>query len=126
MNAHDDAEATLQAAVALRPSIVAARDGIEQQRCLPPQLVGGLKAAGVFRMTMPRAWGGSELAPAAQLRVLEELSYADASVGWCATIGCDSGYFGAYMDETVARQMFSDLDMVTGGYRERVAGRALR
>jgi indole-3-acetate monooxygenase len=126
MNTHDDAQATLQAAVALRPSIVAARDGIEQQRCLPPQLVGELKAAGVFRMTMPRAWGGSELAPAAQLRVLEELSYADASVGWCATIGCDSGYFSAYMDQTVARQMFSDLDMVTGGNLARAAGRALR
>src|SRR5215510_13713759 len=119
-------EATLQAAVALRPSIVAARDGIEQQRCLPPQLVGELKAAGVFRMTMPRAWGGSELAPAAQLRVLEELSYADASVGWCATIGCDSGYFSAYMDQTVARQMFSDPDMVTGGNLARTAGRAVR
>src|SRR5262249_24710420 len=126
MNAPDEAEATLRAAVALRPSIVAARDGIEQQRCLPLQLVRELKATGVFRMTMPHAWGGSELTPAAQLRVLEELSYADASVGWCATIGCDSGYFSAYMDQTVSRQMFSDLDMVTGGNLARAAGRALR
>jgi alkylation response protein AidB-like acyl-CoA dehydrogenase len=37
-----------------------------------------LKGTGVFRMTMPRAWGGNEFTPAAQLHVLEELSYADA------------------------------------------------
>jgi alkylation response protein AidB-like acyl-CoA dehydrogenase len=112
--------------VALRPRIRAARDDIEQQRCLPPSLVRELKETGVFRMTMPRAWGGSELDPAAQLRVLEELSYADASVGWCATIGCDTGYFSAYLDQTVARQMFSDFDMVTGGNLARAAGRAVR
>ncbi len=126
MTTHADAETTLEAAVGLRPSIAAAREQIEQQRCLPPPLVTQLKEAGVFRMTMPRAWGGSELDPAAQLRVLEELSYADASVGWCATIGCDTGYFSAYMDQTVARQMFSDLDMVTGGNLARTAGRAVR
>ena len=126
MTTHADAETTLEAAVGLRPSIAAAREQIEQQRCLPPPLVTQLKEAGVFRMTMPRAWGGSELDPAAQLRVLEELSYADASVGWCATIGCDTGYFSAYMDQTVARQMFSDLDMVTGGNLARAAGRAVR
>jgi hypothetical protein len=60
------------------------------------------------------------------LRVLEELSYADASVGWCATIGCDTGYFSAYLDQTVARQMFSDLDMVTGGNLAQAARRAVR
>src|SRR5215813_12159160 len=126
MTAPDEAEATLKAVVALRPSIMDVRDHIEQQRCLPPQLVRELKEAGVFRMTMPRAWGGSELDPAAQLRVLEELSSVDASVGWCATIGCDTGYFSAYMDQTVARQMFSDPDMVTGGNLARAAGRAVR
>jgi alkylation response protein AidB-like acyl-CoA dehydrogenase len=56
--APDATETTLQAAVALRPRIRAARDDIEQQRRLPPLLVRELKETGVFRMTMPRAWGG--------------------------------------------------------------------
>jgi hypothetical protein len=32
---------------------------------------------------MPRAWGGPELDPIIQLRVIEALSVADASIGWC-------------------------------------------
>jgi alkylation response protein AidB-like acyl-CoA dehydrogenase len=121
----DEAAATLAAAVALRPAILAARDQIEQERCLPPHLVRELKQAGVFRMTMPRNWGGTELDPLSQLRVLEEISYADGSVGWCATIGCDTGYFSAYMGQAAARDMF-DVDMVTGGNLARTVGQARR
>ncbi len=121
-----EAAATLAAAIALRPAILAVRDQIEQERCLPPYLVKELKQAGVFRMTMPRSWGGTELDPVSQLRVLEEISYADGSVGWCATIGCDTGYFSAYMDQAAACEMFADVDGVTGGNLARTAGHARR
>lgn len=117
----DEGAATLAAAVTLQ----AASNQIEQERCLPPGLVRELKQAGVFRMRMPRSWGGTELDPLSQLRVLEELSYADASVGWCATIGCDTGYFSAYLDQAAAREMF-DVDMITGGNLARTAGQAQR
>jgi len=123
--AGDEAASTLAAVAALRLTIMAAGDQIEQERCLPPPLVRQLKQAGVFRMTMPRTWGGSELDPLAQLRVLEEISYADGSVGWCAAIGCDTGYFSAYLDQAAARQMF-DIDMVTGGNLARTGGSARR
>src|SRR5262245_12385522 len=92
---------TFAAAVALQPAIRAASNQIEQERRLPSELVRQLKQAGVFRMTMARSWGGAELDPVAQLQVLEELSYADASVGWCATIGCDTGYLSGYLDQGV-------------------------
>jgi indole-3-acetate monooxygenase len=123
--ARDEAASTLAAVAALRSTIMAAGDQIEQERCLPPQLVRQLKQAGVFRMTMPRTWGGTELEPLTQLKVLEEISYADGSVGWCATIGCDTGYFSAYMDQAAARKMF-DVDMVTGGNLARTGGTARR
>jgi alkylation response protein AidB-like acyl-CoA dehydrogenase len=113
---------TLAAAIALRPVIRAASSQIEQERRLPPGLVRQLKEAGVFRMTIPRSWGGAELDPLSQLRVLEELSYADGSVGWCATIGCDTGYVSAYLDQGAAREMF-DVDMITAGNLARAAGK---
>ena len=116
MNEHgsrSDAASILSAAVALMPMIQECREEIERGRRLPLPLVEALKQAGVFRMTMPRAWGGAEVDPVSQLRIVEALSTADASVGWCVMIGCDSGYLSGFLDQQVAREMYPDLDMVT-------------
>jgi alkylation response protein AidB-like acyl-CoA dehydrogenase len=63
---------------------------------------------------MPRAWGGPELDPLMQFRVIESLAMADGSVGWCAMIGCDSGYVSAFLDQDVARAMYQDMLVATG------------
>ena len=52
---------TLNAVRELAPKIRAAADEIEQGRRLPLHLVEQMQRAGVFRMAMPRAWGGPEL-----------------------------------------------------------------
>lgn len=109
----DSATRTLEAARELGPKIRAAADEIEQGRRLPLHLVREMQRAGVFRMAMPRAWGGPELDFLAQLRVIEALSIADASAGWCTMIGVDGGYMTAYIDQAVAREMYRDLDSVT-------------
>jgi indole-3-acetate monooxygenase len=130
-----DGESILNAATALSSAIRERRDQIERERRLPLDLVDALKKAGVFRIAMPRAWGGPELDPITQLRVIEALSVADASVGWCAMIGSEGGYLSGFLDQQVAREMYSDIDAVTavaltptgkavktkGGYR--VSGR---
>jgi indole-3-acetate monooxygenase len=125
----------LRAAVSLAPAIRAARDEIEQGRRIPITIVQAMKDAGIFGMTMPRAWDGAELDPITQFRVLETLAMADGSVGWCAMINCDGGYITAFLDDAVGRAMYPDLQAgtaaaatptgqavrVTGGYR--VSGR---
>jgi alkylation response protein AidB-like acyl-CoA dehydrogenase len=125
----------LHEAIALAPQIRAAGDEIEQGRRLPPGIAAALKAAGVFGMAMPSAWGGPELDPLTQFRVLEALAMAEGSVGWCAMINCDSGYGSAFLDQDVARAMYPDILVPTavaatptgsavpvqGGYR--VSGR---
>jgi alkylation response protein AidB-like acyl-CoA dehydrogenase len=89
-------------------------------------LVEELKRAGVFRMAMPRSWGGSELDLASQLQVIEQLSAADASVGWCVMINSDGGYFSALLDQDVAREMYRDLDAPTASSFGKPAGKAVR
>jgi alkylation response protein AidB-like acyl-CoA dehydrogenase len=107
------ASATLAAAQTLMPQIRAAADDIEQARRIPDRIVMALREGGIFRMAMPRAWGGPELDALTQLQVLETLAYADGSVGWCAMINIDGGYFSAFIAQEVAREMYSDLDAPT-------------
>src|SRR6202008_4090010 len=77
----------LDAAIGLGPQIRAASEEIEQGRRIPAPLAAAMKKAGVFGMVMPRAWGGPELDPMMQFRVIEALAMVDGSVGWCAMIG---------------------------------------
>lgn len=98
---------------------------IEAARRLPADIVQQMRDAGVFRMNMPRIWGGPEMTPMQQNEVIEELSRANASVGWCTMIGSDSGLMSAYLDDDVAREMYPRLDMVQAGWYF-PAGRAQR
>lgn len=112
-------------AEALVPEIASRSEEIAALRRLPADLVAGLKAAGLFRMPMPRAWGGPEMTPRAQTEVVELLSAADPSVGWCVMIGSDSGFYAAFLDERAARELYPDLDAVTAGLLQ-LAGQAHR
>lgn len=123
--ANFDPDRILQVARALVPEIQAARDQIELERRLPMHLVEAMKRAGIFAMPMPKAWGGPELDPLTQLRILEQLASADGSVGWCAMIGCDSGYFTAFLDQDVARAMYPDISVPTASALT-LTGRAVR
>ncbi len=116
----------LAAARGLVPLIEQLRDEIERERRLPLPIVEALRAAGVFRMTMPRSLGGMEAHPRAQFEVLEALSMLDASVGWCGYIGGSAGWFTAYLDEATAREMYPNPDLIAGGAAGRPSGQAVQ
>jgi alkylation response protein AidB-like acyl-CoA dehydrogenase len=118
-------EEILKAAFAIEPEVRAAQDEIERARRLPAHLIEKMKHAGFFAMSMPKAWGGPETDPLTQLRIVEQLSYADGSVGWCTMIGCDSGYFTAFLDQDVARAMYPDIRVSTASALT-LTGRAVK
>src|SRR5258708_15567896 len=78
-----DDSPVLHAAIGLAQQIQAASEEIERGRRLPPSIAAAMKDAGVFGMAMPRVWGGPELDPLTQFRVIEALALAERSVGWC-------------------------------------------
>src|ERR1700732_1817188 len=115
----------LHAAIGLAEQTRAASEEIERGRRIPPDLAMAMKDAGIFGMTMPRSWGGPELDPLTQFRVIEALAMADGSVGWCAMIGCGGGYITAFLDRDIASAM-SPAPLVATGAAGTTTGRAVR
>jgi alkylation response protein AidB-like acyl-CoA dehydrogenase len=100
----------------LLPEVEARSDEIAGARRLPRDLVDALKSTGVFRMSMPEAWGGSALPLPDQVRIVESLAHADPSVGWCVMIGSDSGSYSPFLEHAVARELWTDVDDITAGW----------
>jgi indole-3-acetate monooxygenase len=125
---HEAAARTLAAARALAPLIAEQVPEMDRLRTLSAPVGEGMRSAGVFRMTLPPDWGGPELDPMQQFEVIEALSIADGSVGWCAYINSTSGYFTSFLDQAIARDLYPNPDIATGGMpvpvgrAERVAG----
>jgi len=88
---------------------------IEQAGELPPDVVRALHAAGVFRLWLPVELGGYEATPAEVLQVVQLLSAADGSTGWCAATGLAANVAGGLLAEPVARRIFARPDVLCGG-----------
>jgi alkylation response protein AidB-like acyl-CoA dehydrogenase len=91
---------------ALAPMIAGAAAQIEASRELTPEVVSALHDAGLFRMLMPRAVGGHELAPAVYTGAIEEIAKADASTAWCVAQTSVSSTLCASLGHQVAWEMF--------------------
>ena len=68
---------------ALSEGLAARAPRIEADRGLPDEVVKDLVAAGAMRMLVPEEHGGPGLDLPGALRVVETLSRADGSTGWC-------------------------------------------
>jgi alkylation response protein AidB-like acyl-CoA dehydrogenase len=100
------AAALLTAARALSPRIADRAGEIERERRLPADVVEMLTAAGFFKMLLPRAVGGSELALHAYVPIIEEIAKADASTAWCLSQANGCATTAAYLDPAVAWDIF--------------------
>lgn len=109
------AEDILAAVAALGPLIAAEADEVDRIGHLTPTLRAALRAAGVFRIAWPAAWGGPEMRFEDQIRMVEMISYHDASTAWNVQILSDTGFYGGQFPETVARDLYSSMDNATAG-----------
>jgi len=77
-----DAHPLVRAAAAMRPVIREYRLEVETGQRIPKPLVEQLRAAGFYRMVIPRSLGGLQVDPLTFLRVVEYLAEGAGSVGW--------------------------------------------
>jgi alkylation response protein AidB-like acyl-CoA dehydrogenase len=77
----------LERARRLGPRIADAQPEIEASRELPAELTRALAEQGMFRLLLPRSFGGHELGLPQFIRVVEAIGEADGSTGWCVSQG---------------------------------------
>jgi alkylation response protein AidB-like acyl-CoA dehydrogenase len=101
---------------ALAPEIDARSREFEAIRRLPEDLARELAKAGVFRVAIAKAYGGTERHPADLIGLIEEVSRADGSVGWCVMIGSVTAALSGFLPPAAAREIYgSDPLVITGG-----------
>jgi alkylation response protein AidB-like acyl-CoA dehydrogenase len=88
---------------------------IERERRLPEELVGGLRASGLFRAGAPAAVGGAEAPPAVMLRCAEEVARGDGSTGWCLSIAATSSLLGGWLSGEGLAEVFGNPEHVAAG-----------
>ena len=100
----------------LAPELARRAAEIEAARRMPLDLVAELKQAGVFRMLVPRAYGGDEAPFPVSARVLEELAAADGAVGWTAMIGCETAQLFSLLPKSTFERIYrAGPDVICGG-----------
>ena len=99
----------------LLPTIRARRDDIERGRRLPRDLVDTLCQTGIFSLELPLAIGGQEASPIDNMRAVELVSTADGSTGWCVGLAMASNAAAGFMNESGAKEVFSDPNAPTAG-----------
>jgi alkylation response protein AidB-like acyl-CoA dehydrogenase len=101
---------------ALQPDIRAAAEQTERDRKPTPEIINKLLDAGLFDLIKPKAIGGVETDPITMMRVIEEASHADASIGWCVGIGVGTSIMAGSVNEAVAREVFAPKTVQGGAF----------
>ena len=100
----------------LAPSISARSAEIDAGRRLPPDLLAQLKAAGCFRMFVPKSHGGLDVDVPASMEIIETLATADGSTGWVVMIGSETPMFLALLSRKRFDRVYANgPDVIIGG-----------
>jgi len=92
----------------LAPRIAAAAPEIERGRRIPEDLLDALHAAALYRMFLPKRYGGGEVHPLTFMRTLQAIARADASTAWNIGQNAVCAIVAAYLEPEVARAIYGD------------------
>ena len=105
---HNQACELLQSASSLGNMIAALADQIEETRMLPERLLLALHKASLFKMLLPKPYGGLELSPATFFSVIERIAREDASTAWCLCQANGCAMAAAFLPNEVARKIWDE------------------
>ncbi|HEY1295284.1 MAG TPA: acyl-CoA dehydrogenase family protein [Chloroflexota bacterium] len=97
----------LDRARAVAPVIAEWRDAADQHHHLPEPLVDSLARADMFTLAADREVGGAEVRDERLVRVVEELSRHDGSVGWNVAIAATTAIIATHLPNGSLQQAFA-------------------
>ena len=102
---------------ALLPVIEQQADEAERIGHLTDDVVDALRKSGIYTMLFPKAVGGPELSPFDAMQIVERLSYAHASAGWCTIVNNMEGMTMAiYIEDPGIAEVFRNgVDITIAG-----------
>lgn len=100
--------AALARSRALIPALRAAAARIDAAQELPPEILDAMFRDGLFRLLLPKRFGGGELHPVAYVQCVEAVAMGDASAAWCMNQGSGCSMAAAYVEPAVAREIWGD------------------
>jgi indole-3-acetate monooxygenase len=103
------------ALAALLDAVRTRRAEFEAQQQISDDVVGMMKAAGIYRALVARRFGGDEVTPMEFLRLIETISMADGSAGWVASFGFSAIYLSALPIATLQSIYAEGPDVVFAG-----------
>ena len=106
VSAEDAGAACLRAARGLIPLLRSAADRIDAAHELPADVLDAMFGAGMFKLLLPRAYGGYELKPLDFIQCVEAIAEGDASAAWCMNQGSGCSMAAAHVSPEVAREVW--------------------
>jgi indole-3-acetate monooxygenase len=95
----------------------------QQNRKLSDAAVETLQELDILRAYVPATYGGPEYDPLETISAIQELSRADAAVGWCATIASLTSHLSGSLEPSIAKVIFGQRTAaVCGAYAPNGAG----
>ncbi|MBS0242023.1 MAG: acyl-CoA dehydrogenase family protein [Proteobacteria bacterium] len=98
----------LERARELGTTIRATADEIEKTRRIPEPLLGRLFETKLFRLLLPRVFGGEECKPSDYFRAVAEVARHDASVGWNMFVANSSVTIAPHIPAETAHRIYAD------------------
>src|SRR5258706_16201898 len=95
---------------ALVPMIEAAAGRTEKERKIPPDVLGAMHDAGLFRILLPVSLGGGAADLAAFHQMVETVAMADASPAWCLAQSVASSHTAGFLAPKIAQEVFGASD----------------
>jgi alkylation response protein AidB-like acyl-CoA dehydrogenase len=100
------AQSLLDATREILPLVRAGGDEGERERRLPRHVADAMAEIGICRMLAPRAAGGLEVDPITYLNVIEALSRAEGSAGWCAQVYTANSHLAGFLSTEIGWELY--------------------